>query len=80
MGLGLGLRLRLGSSFRVGVIVRVRVGHLNQRFADPQISHPQIICVRKHQVRGLSASATVMATHVRGPSTSASRVGLHYIQ
>ena len=48
-----------------------------QRCADPQISRPRIIGVRKHQVRGRSASATVMATHVRGPSASASRVGLH---
>ena len=51
-----------------------------QRCADPQISRPRIICIRKHQARGRSVSATVMATHVRGPSASASRVGLHCIQ
>ena len=52
----------------------------DQRCADPRISRLQIIRVRKHQVRGRSVSATVMATHVRGPSASASRVGLHCIQ
>ena len=54
--------------------------HRHQRCADPQISRPPIIRVRKHQVRGRSASTTVMATHVLGPSASASRVGLHCIQ
>jgi len=56
--------------------------HRRQRCADPQISRPRIIRVRKHQVRGQSASATVMATQIRGPSASASRVGLqlHCVQ
>jgi len=42
---------------------------MEQRCADPQISRPRIIRVRTHQVRGRSASATVMATHVRGVRT-----------